>query len=541
MSDVVRKIGDDTWRAQVMTPVFIGSCVLPLILIVATVSIPTVTAEFLNRAGDFYLAKFPHWIVWSVSLFLVCTMVVAALPHIGKRKLGLEDDRPQTSFFSWFSMIFGAGMGVGLLTWGVAEPLAGMQNNPDVIRGLATAGSSQNTPSALKWTYAHWGLAGWAGYAIVGLAVAYTGHRQRLPLTIRTALLPLFGNAMKGSLGHFIDMVTVAATLLCILQILGFALEELVMCIALTIDAFWLLEADGSAKVESKIGASVFIMAFAAASAISGIGRGVKWVSNANMLMSIIILVIMLMAGSFMDSLNALFFSVSGYLMDLPTLLFQVWTKDGTEIGDKLQAWQGEWTMYHWAGWWLAFSPFIGIFLAKVSMGRTIRQYVFATVVLPAFLTMVWMSFAGGNAIGLELDGTANGELIRAGTGQKIFSMVEYLFVEWAATVVSIVLVLLLITYLTTTIDSAVIVVNTVLGQELHSRSDRRSVIGWTTVLTVVMILLILLDGFPSIRSAMVVSAAPISLLMTLLCVSLGVAIYKDETAAKITEDPVTA
>lgn len=528
MGDVVGKVDGDAWRVQVMTPVFMGSCILPLILIVATVLQPSFTQDFLSRAGDFYLAKFPHWIIWSVSLFLICSFVVAVLPRVGRRKLGLAEDKPQTSFFSWFSMIFGAGMGVGLLTWGVAEPLAGMQNNPDVIRGITTASSSQNMPNALKWTYAHWGLAGWAGYAMVGLAVAYTGHRQRLPLTIRTALIPLFGNAMKGMFGHFIDMVTVAATLLCILQILGYALEELVMCIALTIDAMWLLESDGSAKVESKIGASIFIMSFAAATAISGIGRGVKWVSNANMLMSFTILAIMLLAGSFMQSLSALFFSVSSYLMDLPTLLFQVWTKDGTEMGDKLQAWQGEWTMYHWAGWWLAFSPFIGIFLAKVSKGRTIRQYVFATVVLPAFLTMVWMSFTGGSAMGLELDGTANGELISAGTGQKIFSMVEYLFVEWAAKVVSIVLVLLLITYLTTTIDSAVIVVNTVLRQELYSRSNRRAVLSWTTVLTVVMILLILLDGFSSIRSAMVVSAAPISLLMTLLCISLGVAIYKD-------------
>ncbi|MFK8075133.1 MAG: BCCT family transporter [Granulosicoccus sp.] len=528
MSDVVARIGDNTWREQAMMPVFLGSCILPLMLIVATVLYPTFTAEFLRRAGEFYLAKFPHWILWSISFFLICTMVVIVLPRIGELKLGLPEDRPQTSFFSWFSIIFGAGMGVGLLTWGVAEPLAGMQNNPDVIIGFSEANSSQGIPSALKWTYAHWGLAGWAGYAIVGLAVAYTGHRQRLPLTIRTALLPIFGNAMKGSLGQFIDMVTVAVTLLCVVQILGFALEELVFCIAITIDALWLLEADGGVKVGSKIGASIFIMLFAAASAISGLGRGVKWVSNANMLMSITILALILMAGSFVDSINALFFSASSYLRDLPILLLKVWMADGTETMGKLHAWQSEWTMFHWTGWWLAFSPFIGIFLAKVSKGRTIRQYVFATVILPAFLTMVWMSFAGGNAIWLELNGTANGELIKAGTGQKIFSMVEYLFAGWPATIVSIVLVLLLITYLTTSIDSAIIVVNTVLGQE-SSRDNRRAVVGWTTVLIAVMILLILLDGFSSIRSAMVVSAAPISVLMSLLCVSLGVAIYKDE------------
>lgn len=437
-------------------------------------------------------------------------------------------------------MIFGAGMGVGLLTWGIAEPIAGMQNNPDVIRGLSTSTSSDNTSSALKWSYLHWGLGAWSSYAIVGLAVAYTGYRQQLPLTIRTALLPLFGNAMRGKLGHTVDVAAVAATLLCILQTLGYALEEFVVCVAQTAGAFWLLQADGSATVAGKIGASVFIMSLAAASAMSGTGRGIKWLSNVNMLLSFVILAVMLLAGSFKEGLYTLFTSVFDYLINLPIMMVQVWSKDGTVVGDNLQNWQGTWSMFHWA-WWLAFSPFVGVFLARISRGRSIRQYVFATIVLPAFLCMLWMAWAGGNAIALELDGIAGGALVEAGTGQKIFLLVQYLFEPWAAWAVSMVLVVLLTTYLTTTIDSAFIVTTTVLRQELYSHSNRRAVLVWSAILIVAMVLLILLDGFTSIRSALVAAAVPISFLVTLLCVSLAVGLYTDKGPLNVdtTEAPV--
>jgi choline-glycine betaine transporter len=511
-----------------VSPIFVGSCLLPLVIITAAASQPSTTPALLNRLGNFFMANFPHWIIWSIAFFLISCTVVSVVPSIGRRKLGVEHDKAQFSYFSWFSMIFGAGMGVGLLTWGVAEPIAGMQNNPDVIRGLTTAASSQNMSSALKWSYLHWGLGAWSSYSIVGLAVAYTGYRQGLPLTIRTALFPLFGNAMGGKLGHVVDVAAVAATLLCILQTLGYALDEFVICVARSAGAFWLLETDGSATVAGKIGASVFIMSMAAASAMSGTGRGIKWLSNVNMLFSFVILAVMLLAGSFKDGIYTLFISVFDYLINMPTMMFQVWMKDGTEIGDSLQDWQGTWSMFHWA-WWLAFSPFVGVFLARISRGRTIRQYIFATIVLPAFLCMVWMAWAGGNAIVLELDGSASGALIRAGTGQKIFSLVQYLFEPWAAWIVSMVLLLLLTTYLTTTIDSAFIVTTTVLRQELYSHSNRRAVLVWSVILTVVLIMLILVDGFTSIRSAMVAAAIPISFLVTTLCISLAVAISKDK------------
>lgn len=528
MSKAIGILRENEWPRQGSSPVLIGSCFIALLVVTLATLLPSLTSTFLSRVGDFYLGHFPVWIIWSVSFFLTYSMVLALLPSVGRRKLGTEKDNAKYSFFSWFSMIFGAGMGVGLLTWGIAEPIAGMQNNPDVIRGLTTAETTGNISSALKWSYAHWGFAGWASYALVGLAVAYTGHRQRLPLTIRTALIPLFGNAMKGVLGHLVDILTVVVTLFSVIQVLGYALNELIIAVAQTTNAVWLLDGMGNANSSAKIATSALVMFLASISAVSGIRRGVKWFSNVNMLLSFTFLATILLAGSFKDGIFMLFSSVFDYLINLPAMMFQVWMKDGTVVGDNLQAWQGEWSMYHWAGWWLAFSPFIGIFLAKISQGRTIRQYIFATVALPALLTMVWMSWAGGNAVGLELNGTANGELISADIGIKIFTLTQLMFESQAASIVSMALIFLVITYLVTSIDSAMMVSASVLRTEHDATSNNGSIVAWSVVLTVAMTVLILVDGFSSIRSSMVIASAPISILIVALCVSLAYAIYKD-------------
>jgi len=506
---------------QKPSPVLVVSCVILLFLITGTASQPELTSNLLSRAGDFYLAKFPHWIVWSVSIYLTFCLLIAVVPCTGKRKLGKEEDRSGYSFFSWFSMIFGVGMAVGLLTWGVAEPLAGMENNPDVIRGLSVAGTSENTSSALKWSYAHWGFAGWAAYALIGLAIAYTGHRQQLPLTMRTALTPLFGNATKGWLGHLVDVLTVVAAFLGIVQVLGYALDETVLALAQNTNIPWLLNEEGNAGVFAKIATSTFVLFFAALSAISGITRGVKWSSNINMGLSLVVLVLILLASSVKEGLLTLFLSLSDYLINLPSMMFSVWSSDGTEIGDGLRAWQGTWSMYHWAGWWLGFAPFIGIFLARVSKGRSVRQYLFASIVLPALLTIVWMSWVGGSAIDLELNGEAKGTLINASVGLKLFTQIQLLFDGGSAWLVAMVLIVLVISNLTTMIDSAMIETSSVLRGAKDTAINKVSILVWFSILSIAMAFLIMLDGLSSIRSSMVLASAPISVLIVLLGVSL--------------------
>ena len=522
------------WRSQVTSPVFIGGCLIPAVVIAADVMLHSQTSALLSRVGNFSMAKFNHWIIWSVSLFLVYCAAIAVIPALGKQKLGVSSDRPEFSYFSWFCMIFGAGLGVGMLTWGVTEPISGMKNNPDVVRGITDSVSDNNFSSALKWSYIHWGLSAWACYAVVGLAIAYTGYRQKLPLTFSASLVPLFGESMRGKSGAFVDMCAVGATILCIIQTLGYALEETVICFAQTTGVMWLMSDDGSATIGGKLGASTLIVALGAASAMSGIHKGVKWLSNVNVLVSLCALAIILVAGSFKDGVFMLISSIFGYLTSLPEIMFSVWSKDETDIGNALQEWQGTWSVFHWS-WWIAFAPFVGVFLAKISKGRTVREYLAMTVVLPALFCMVWMTIAGGNALLLELHGDANGAIFEAVTGQKIFVMVQHLFnSQWIGFLVSCVLVVLLVTYLATSIDSALVVIKTLTNQDVSSKSSSKSsssqgaILVWAVMLAIVMGVMVLSSGFYSVRAVMVVAAVPISVMITLLAVSVSVAMYKE-------------
>lgn len=526
--ETLSNTNESSWRSQVSSPIFIGGCLVPVTVIAADILQPTLTPELLNRLGNFSMANFNHWILLSISFFLVYCIVVAAIPTIGKQKLGVSSDLPEFSYFSWFSMIFSAGIGISMLTWGVSEPMSGMQSNPDVVRGITNSVSNNNVSSALKWSYTQWGLSAWSIYAVVGLAIAYTGHRQKLPLTISTSLTPLLGNAMRGKLGFFVDMCAIATTLLCIIQTLGYALEESVICFSQTTGISSLMNDDGTATIAGKLGASTLIVALGAASAMSGLHRGIKWLSNINVVLSLCVLAIILIAGSFKSGVFMLLSSVFDYLINLPEIMFSVWSKDGTEIGNGLQKWQGNWAMFHWS-WWLAFAPFVGVFLARISKGRTVREYVFMTVAVPAFFCMMWMAIAGGNSLQLELNGVANGSIFDAVTGQKIFVMVEYLFSNpWVGWIVSCILVTLLITYLATSIDSAFIVIATLVNQDVRSSSTPRAVVVWASILMATMSLLVLSVGFYSVRGAMVVAAVPISGITMALCVSLSVALYKD-------------
>jgi len=295
----------------------------------------------------------------------------------------------------------------------------------------------------------------------------------------------------------------------------------------------WLMTDSGSATIAGKLGASTLIVALGATSAMSGLHRGIKWLSNVNVLVSLVALSIILLAGSFKDGVFMLVTSVFDYLINLPEVMFSVWSKDQTVIGDGLQEWQGTWSVFHWSCW-VAFAPFVGVFLAKISRGRTVREYVLMTVVLPAFFCMIWMTIAGGNALQLELHGTANGAIFEAVTGQKIFVMVQHLFSsQLLGLFVSCVLVVLLTTYLATSIDSAFVVItalvnrDTISSSSSSSSSDRRAILVWAIILAMVMGLMVLTVGFYSMRAVLVVAAVPISLMITFLVVSVSVAMYR--------------
>lgn len=510
-------------------------------LVVWAIAFPEQSGAVLNSINAFILSSFATWYIWAVALFVLVCLGLAIWPTAGKLKLGQQSDVPEFSNFSWFSMMFGAGIGVGMLTWAVAEPVYHFNNNPEVIQGITNGGAADNIRMAYKWSFLHWGLGAWACYAIAGLALGFFAYRRGLPLTMRSSLTPIFGERLSGGIGHTVDIVAVVATILGVAQTLGFGVEQFVSGLT-RIGIGGLTNAEGTANTTGILVAIVVIMSASTLSALSGVGKGIKWLSNINMALSIALLTFFLIFGSTFFGMQALFVGIWDYLIALPDMLFRVYQPDGVEgsVASQLVSWQGGWSVFYWA-WWIAFAPFVGLFLARISKGRTIREFVLGAMIVPSIMCFVWFTWAGGTAIDLELNGGAGGIITGAPDGDKIFAMVQYMlnpFLGWA---MSVMIVILLMTYLVTTADSAVLIVNTINAAGDEGPKARPHIIFWGIALGAVVAALLLVGGLKAIQTAMVIGALPFSVVMLLQCLALVKAIYNDGRRMKAGQDTTVA
>jgi choline/carnitine/betaine transport len=500
-------------------------------LILWAIAFPAQAASVLGGLNSLILASFGYWYVYVMAFFVILCFALALWPTAGKLKLGLESDKPEFSNFSWFSMMFGAGIGIGMLTFATAEPMYHFAKNPSTIMGLTEGSTAGNVRDAYIWSFTHWGLAAWASYAIVGLALGYFSYRRGLPLTIRSALVPIFGKSLSGPVGHTVDVVAVVATVLGVAQTLGFGVEQFIAGLSRIGMGDWLYDvaADGSKSSSTLaiIFALVIIMGASTLSALSGVGKGIKWLSNINMGLSFFVLAFFLLFGSTFFGLSALFVGIWDYVISIPGNILTVWSKDGTETGDALAGWQGGWTIFYWA-WWIAFAPFVGVFLARISKGRTVREYVLGAMVIPALMCFVWFAIVGGTAIDLELSGVADGAIVGAGQADQLFAMLGVILSESLAWLMSILIVVLLLTYLVTSADSAVLIINTINAAGDEGPKARPHILFWGAALALVVGGLIIAGGLGAIQTAMVIGALPFSFVMVLMGISLIKAIYRD-------------
>ncbi|WP_390914800.1 BCCT family transporter [Pseudosulfitobacter sp. SM2401] len=501
------------------------------LLVVWCIVWPTSAGTVLGNWNTAILANFAAWYIWVVAMFVIVCIGLAIWPTAGRLLLGQPGERPEFSNFSWFSMMFGAGIGVGMLTWAVAEPVAHFGNNPEVIQGLTSGGTADNVRMAYKWSFLHWGLGAWACYAICGLSLAFFSYRRGLPLTIRSGLTPLFGSALSGILGTIIDIVAVVATILGVAQTLGFGVEQFVAGLT-RIGIGGLMNADGGATTVGIIVALLVIMGASTLSALSGVGKGIKWLSNINMVLSIVLLGFFIIFGATWFGATAMIVGLWDYLVALPQLSFNVFRSDGVEGSEAflLSQWQGWWPVFYWA-WWIAFAPFVGLFLARISRGRTIREFVLGAMIVPALMCFVWFAWAGGTAIDLELNGGANGVIFDAANGDKIFAMTEFMLAPIAdalAWAMALLIVVLLMTFLVTSADSAVLIVNTINAAGDEGPKSRPHIIFWGAALGLVVAGLLISGGTGAIQTAMVIGALPFSVVMALMCIALIKAIYND-------------
>ncbi|WP_350332928.1 BCCT family transporter [Coralliovum pocilloporae] len=531
LSDLPIKTADSGFYRGFSVNVAVVSKIIISALVVWCIVWPTQAGRVLGDWNASILSHFAAWYIWVVAAFVIVCLGLAAWPTAGRMKLGAATDKPEFSNFSWFSMMFGAGIGVGMLTWAVAEPVAHFKNNPSVIQGVTTALAEDNVRTAYVWSFLHWGAGAWACYAIIGLALAFFAYRRGLPLTIRSALTPIFGKSLSGTVGHIIDIVAVVATILGVAQTLGFGVEQFVAGLN-RIGIGGLMAEDGSATFLGIIVALLVIMGASTLSALSGVGKGIKWLSNINMVLSIVLLGFFIIFGATWFGATALIVGIWDYVLALPYLSFNVYRSDGVEGSEAflLAQWQGWWPVFYWA-WWIAFAPFVGLFLARISKGRTIREFVLGAMIVPGLMCMIWFSWAGGTAIDLELNGTANGLILNAANGDKIFAMTEFMLApiaEVLAWAMAVLIVVLLLTFLVTSADSAVLIVNTINAAGDEGPKARPHILFWGSALALVVGGLLISGGTGAIQTAMVIGALPFSIVMALICIALIKAIYND-------------
>lgn len=491
---------------------------------------PEMAKTMLSEFNGMLLNNFNSFYVIAVGFFMVFCFVIAIIPSSGRRLLGKPGEKPEFSTFSWFAMMFGAGLGVGLMVYSTAEPMNLWGSNPEIVLGNQEANTAGAVESAYRYTFLHYGFHAWAIYVVTGLSMAYYAFRRDMPLTIRTALTPVMGSWANGPLGHLVDILGVVATVLGIAVTIGFGVSQLVDGVYSISGMEWLMKAgvDGGAATPSNeglIAALVVIMVLSTLSAVSGVGRGVKYLSNLNLVLSIVLIGVFIAFGSISFAMTTYGTALWDYIIHLPELSFIAHPVD-TEVG----TWQKGWTTFYWA-WWIAFAPFVGLFLARISRGRTIREFVLGAVIAPSLVCFLWMTVLGGTAIDMELNGAAAGEIIGATTTNKLFVTMGFLGLEPdMLSALTIMCVVLIMTFLVTSADSGVLVLNTIMAGGSIDTAIKHRII-WGVLMTMVIGTLLVAGGggLSALQNAMIIGALPFTVVMVLMCVSLGKALLRDD------------
>ncbi|WP_338241290.1 BCCT family transporter [Aurantiacibacter hainanensis] len=506
--------------------VTIPSKIIVSLIIMWAIFFPISATETLTAANSTIIATFSGWYVYLVAAVMLTALVLAVIPQSGTLRIGNPGEKPEFGRFSWFSMLFGAGIGIGMLTYSTGEPLAHFQNNPDIIRGAIEPLSQEAVRPAYIYTFLHWGLAAWATYGLVGLAIGYVAYRRNLPLTIRSALAPLFGKAMSGGAGHVVDVVAVVATILGVAVTMGLGVEQFVAGLDRLGLGNWLVDAEGSSTPAAIIISLVLLVGASTLSALSGVGKGIKWLSNLNMGLSFALLALFAVAGAEFYALELLGVGLYDYLRTLPYTALTLF-EGGSETGDALVQWQLDWSVFYWA-WWIAFAPFVGMFIARISRGRTVREYVLGVLLVPSLMCFVWMALVGGTAIELELSGVANGSIVETGISDQLYATLAVLLDPALAWVVSALVVVLLMTYLITSTDSAILIVNTINGAGETDGQRRRHILFWGAALAFMVGSMLIIGGIDAIRVTMIIGALPFSIVVALMAASILKAVIYD-------------
>ncbi|MFB9887422.1 BCCT family transporter [Balneatrix alpica] len=482
-----------------------------LIFVLVGITLTDQATAIANALSGWILQNFKWYFIGLVGLFLFYCIWIAASRY-GNIKLGDDDSQPEYSYATWFSMLFSAGMGIGLVFWSIAEPIYHFQSNPFITQGMTPEAAT----TALRITFFHWGLHPWAIYCITGLSLAYFSFRRKLPLTIRSCLFPILGReGVNGFWGKTIDVLAVFATVFGVATSLGLGVSQM----NAGLNEIFGIEV----SLTNKIILIVVVSAIATLSVVSGVGRGVKWLSVFNMWLTIAIMAFLLAWGPTRFLLATWLQSTSDYMANVLPLSF--WTDSFANSG-----WQSSWTVFYWA-WWIAWAPFVGMFIARISRGRTIREFTIGVLLVPTLLGSLWLTLFGGSALYLELLHTVTnsaGEVVAA-VGQAgiieavsqdvataLYATLKQIDGGTVGFLASLVATVLIATYFITSADSGTLVVTTILSNGDEEPPTSLRVI-WGVLIGGVAAVLLLGGGLSALQTASITASFPFSFVMIVM------------------------
>ena len=435
-------------------------------------------------------------------------------------------------------MLFSAGVGIGLLFFGIAEPMFyfdntqpwGYPNNPFADLAQVTAMNETRAAFAMRVTYFHWGFHGWAVYVMIGLCLAYFGFRKKLPLTLRSALYPVIGDRIYGPIGHAVDLLAVFGTVFGVATSLGLGVSQ--MATGLN----YLFGVDPGTTTQVIL--IVVISIVATFSAVSGVGNGIRIISEWNIWLSVVLLAYFLFGGPFQWLMGFFVTTVGDYLWNVIPMGFQTFNEPGAS------AWQGGWTIFYW-GWWISWAPFVGMFIARISRGRTIREFMLGVMFVPTTIAFFWLSIFGGNAMYIELN--ADGGVGTAGIAQLVrdwnlssalYGTIERMTdVNWLNWAMAALATFLLATWFITSSDSGTLVITTMLSMGDDDPPQRFRIV-WGLGEGFVAAALLLAGGLKALQTAAIAAALPVSVIMLLMAFGIVKSLNEDSSAVPASDGP---
>ncbi|WP_423824018.1 choline BCCT transporter BetT [Salinisphaera sp. SPP-AMP-43] len=477
--------------------VFYGSALTIVAFSLWTMIFTDQAQSTISAVKSWISATFGWYYFLTVIIYLVFVIGVA-VSRFGRIRLGPEQSRPDFNLFSWSAMLFSAGIGIGVIFYGIAEPLTQFYNAPDVPDDQAMAARH-----AMEITFLHWGISGWAIYSLVGMSLAFFSYRYDLPLTIRSALYPLFGKKIYGWIGHTVDIAAVVATVFGIAAALGIGIVQLNFGMEYMFGI--------TANVWTQVGLVVAIVAFATISAVTGVEKGIRRLSEFNILLAVLLLLFVLFTGRTLFLLNTFVTNIGDYLTDFVSL------STNTFSFSQPTSWLDGWTLFFWA-WWIAWAPFVGLFLARISRGRTIGEFVAGTMTLPILFMMIWMSLLGNSAIDMVMQGgTEFGQQVMDNPPSGIYLFLNQLPLPLLSTLG---VTILGIVFFVTSGDSGALVLSnfTSILKDVNSDAPVWMRIIWSAIIGVVTLALLLAgsgtSGLSTLQSAVVVAGLPFSVVL---------------------------